>query len=640
MSVSFREYIYLSKINSPEDLKKMSLEALNVLKDELRAFIIDIVSRNPGHLGGSLGVVELTIALHYLYNTPYDKIIWDVGHQSYAHKILTGRKEQFDTLRQKDGISGFPSIFESEYDAFGTGHSSTSISAALGISIAAKLNKEKRNVVAVIGDGALTGGMAFEALNNLGYLKTNTLVVLNDNKMSIDINVGGLKDYLLDISTSKTYNIAKDNVWRVLGKLPKLGGDPQKIAQKINNALKYVVLKYSNLFEAFGIRYFGPVDGHDLPRLLHVLKQLKQINGPKLLHIRTVKGKGFKPAEENQTSFHAAGNFDKITGKNIIRANGSQPPKYQDVFGETITDLARENKKIVAVTPAMLAGSSLNIMMKEFPDRVFDVGISEQHAVTFSAGLAISGYLPFCTIYSTFLQRGYDQLIHDVATQRLNVIFCIDRGGLVGNDGVTHQGVFDLAYLRPIPNMTIAAPMNESEFRNLLYTAQLKPNGPIAIRYPRGRGVMLKWKTPYKVIKTGTARLVSSGKDIAVLSIGHPGNFVVDATKKINKLGFTIQHYDMRFLKPIDEKVLHFVFENYSYVITVEDGSLIGGLGTAVNEFKSKNNYLAKVINLGVPDKFIEHGNPEDLYKLCGFDSDSIFEKIKFVLLKEIKVHH
>ncbi len=638
MSIDFKEYPYLQKINSPKDLKKLSLAELDLLKDELRKFIIEIVSKNPGHLGGGLGVVELTIALHYLYSTPYDKIVWDVGHQSYPHKILTGRKEQFDTLRQLNGVSGFPSIFESEYDAFGTGHSSTSISAALGMSAAARLKGEKRNVIAVIGDGALTGGMAFEALNNMGQLKTNTLVILNDNKMSIDVNVGGLKDYLLDISTSKTYNAVKDNVWRVLGKLPKLGGDPQKIAQKIDNALKYVVLKYSNLFEAFGIRYFGPIDGHDLPRLIRTLKQLQNIDGPKLLHIRTVKGKGFKPAEENQTSFHAAGNFDKTTGENLIKSDGPQPPKYQDVFGETITELAQENDKILAVTPAMLAGSSLNIMQKKFPNRVFDVGIAEQHAVTFSAGLAISGYLPFCTIYSTFLQRGYDQLIHDVAAQNLNVVFCIDRGGLVGEDGVTHQGVFDFAYLRPIPNMTISAPMNEREFRNMLFSAQLNPTGPVAIRYPRGRGVMIDWKTPLEEIKTGTARVVSEGKDIAVLSIGHPGNFVVDAVKKLNELGFTVQHYDMRYLKPIDEKVLHKVFKNFDHIITVEDGALIGGLGTAVNEFKSQNNYSSSVVSLGVPDKFIEHGKPQELYHLCGFDTESIFEKMKAIVLKRIKV--
>ncbi|RKX18944.1 MAG: 1-deoxy-D-xylulose-5-phosphate synthase [Candidatus Zixiibacteriota bacterium] len=638
MSIDFKEYPYLSKISLPKDLKKLSLGELDLLKDELRNFIIEIVSKNPGHLGGGLGVVELTIALHYIYNTPYDKVIWDVGHQSYPHKTLTGRKEKLDTLRQLNGVSGFPSIFESEYDAFGTGHSSTSISAALGMSAAAKLEGEKRNVIAVIGDGALTGGMAFEALNNMGQLKTNTLVILNDNKMSIDVNVGGLKDYLLDISTSKTYNSAKDNVWRVLGKLPKLGADPQKIAQKIDNALKYVVLKYSNLFEAFGIRYFGPIDGHDLPRLVHVLEQLKGIDGPKLLHIRTVKGKGFKPAEENQTSFHAAGNFDKTTGKNLIKSDTPQPPKYQDVFGETITELAQENDKIVAVTPAMMAGSSLNIMQKKFPNRVFDVGIAEQHAVTFSAGLAASGYLPYCTIYSTFLQRGYDQLIHDVATQNLNVVFCIDRGGLVGEDGVTHQGVFDFAYLRPIPNMTIAAPMNEEEFRNMLFSAQLNPTGPVAIRYPRGRGVIIDWRTPLNEIKTGTARLVSEGKDIAVLSIGHPGNFVADAVKKLNELGFTAQHYDMRFLKPIDEKVLHKIFKIFDHIITVEDGALIGGLGTVVKEFKSENDYTSKIISLGIPDKFIEHGKPQELYQLCGFDTESIFEKMKAVILRRVKV--
>jgi len=587
-----------------------------------------------------LGVVELTIDLHYVFNTPNDKIIWDVGHQSYPHKILTGRKEQFDTLRKIDGISGFPSIFESEYDAFGTGHSSTSISAALGISVASKLKKEERQAIAVIGDGALTGGMAFEALNNMGELKTNTLVVLNDNKMSIDVNVGGLKDYLLDISTSKTYNNAKDGVWRILGKLPKLGGDPQLIAQKIDNALKAVVLRYSNLFEAFGIRYFGPIDGHDLPRVIKTLKQLKDIEGPKLLHIRTIKGKGFKPAEEHQTSFHAAGNFDKVTGMTLSSSNTKLPPKYQDVFGETITELATDNEKIVAITPAMLAGSSLHLMLKTFPDRVFDVGIAEQHAVTFSAGLAATGLIPFCAIYSTFLQRGYDQLIHDVAIQNLNVIFAIDRGGIVGEDGVTHQGVFDLSYLRPIPNMTIAAPMNEIELRNMMFTAQLELQGPFAIRYPRGRGVITDWKIPFEKIKIGKARLISEGDDIAILSIGHPGNFVVDAVEKIQALGFGVQHYDMRFLKPIDEDVLHHVFKNFSKVITVEDGALIGGLGTAVQEFKNKHNYQSRVVSLGIPDKFVEHGKSEELYKLYGIDAESIFEKTKTVLYKKVGVNH
>ncbi len=636
MLTDFEAYPILKNINSPKDLKKMSIEELDLLKDELRNFIIEMVSKNHGHLGGGLGVVELTIALHYVFDTPYDKIIWDVGHQSYPHKILTGRKEQFDTLRKINGISGFPSIFESEYDAFGTGHSSTSISAALGMSVASKLKGEKRNIIAVIGDGALTGGMAFEALNNMGQLNTNTLVILNDNRMSIDVNVGGLKDYLLDISTSKSYNTTKDKVWRVLGKLPKVGADPQKIAQKIDNALKYVVLKYSNLFEAFGIRYFGPIDGHDLPRIIYTLKRMQTIDGPKLLHIRTVKGKGFKPAEENQTSFHAAGNFDKTTGENLFQTNSVQPPKYQDVFGETLTELAKENDKIVAITPAMLAGSSLHIMLKQFPNRVFDVGIAEQHAVTFSAGLAISGYIPFCAIYSTFLQRGYDQLIHDVAIQNLNVVFCLDRGGLVGEDGVTHQGVFDFAYLRPIPNMTIAAPMNESELRNMLYTAQKNPNGPFAIRYPRGRGVMIDWRTPFDTIPIGKARVISQGKDIAVVSIGHPGNFVVEATKKLKGLGFSVQHYDMRFLKPIDETTLHNVFKKFSNIITVEDGAVIGGLGSAVKEFKNAHYYEANVISLGVPDKFIEHGNLESLYKLCGFDAESIFETMKSIVLEQV----
>ncbi len=632
------KYKVLSKISYPADLKSLTIDELEILKDEIRDYIIDVVSKNAGHLGGNLGAVELTIALHYVFNAPYDKIIWDVGHQSYGHKILTGRKDVFPTIRTFGGISGFPSIFESEYDAFGTGHSSTSISAALGMAVAAKLKgEEDRNIIAVIGDGAMTGGMAFEALNNTGQLKPNMLIVLNDNKMSIDVNVGGLKDYLTDISTSKTYNKVKDNVWRLLS---KFGETPAEIVAKIDNALKSVVLNYSNLFEAFSIRYFGPIDGHDIPRLIKTLEQLKDIPGPKLLHLRTVKGKGFKPAEENQTAFHAGGNFDKITGKPLKKSDEPQPPKYQDVFGETIIELAEKNPKIVGITPAMPTGSSLIKMMNVMPDRAFDVGIAEQHAVTFSAGLASMGLKPYCTIYSTFLQRGYDQLIHDVALQKLNVVFCIDRAGIVGEDGSTHQGVFDLAYLRPIPNMIISAPMNEKELRDLMYTAQADDYGPFAIRYPRGRGVMIDWRTPFEKLEIGKAKLVSEGKDIAILSLGHPGNFVIKAVKRLKDLGFSVQHYNMIFLKPVDEEVLHYVFRNYNSIITVEDGVLKGGFASEVVEFKNRNNYTARVISLGVPDKFIDHGKPEELYKLCGFDEDSIYEKTLKVLKEDLVKHH
>ena len=630
-------YKILSKINEPEDLKQLELNELEQLKEELRDYIIDVVSKNAGHLGGNLGVIELTIALLYVFEPPYDKIIWDVGHQSYGYKILTGRKNVFPTIRQLNGISGFPSIFESKFDAFGTGHSSTSLSAALGMAIASELKGEKdRKIIAVIGDGAMTGGMAFEALNNAGQLKPNMLIILNDNRMSIDVNVGALKNYLIDISTSQTYNKVKDKVWNLIN---KLGEPPKEAIKKIDSALKSIILNYSNLFEGFGIRYFGPIDGHNLPQLIKILQQLKDINGPKILHIKTIKGKGYKPAEENQTQFHGYGFFDKSTGKPIEASNKPVPPKYQDVFGHTIIELAEKNEKIVGITPAMPTGSSLIYMMKKMPKRAFDVGIAEQHAVTFSAGLASLGLKPYCTIYSTFLQRAYDQIIHDVALQKLNVVFCIDRGGLVGEDGGTHQGVFDMAFLRPIPNIIISAPMNEKELRDLMFTAQTENYGPFAIRYPRGRGVMIDWKTPFEKIKIGKAKKISDGNDLAILSIGHPGNFVKKAVEKLSSLGFGITHYNMIFLKPIDEQVLHNVFQNFHTIITVEDGVIKGGLGSEVIEFKNKHNYFAKVITLGVPDKFIEHGRPEELYKMCGFDAESIF-KHAFEALKTKYIKH
>ena len=630
-------YKILSKINEPEDLKQLELNELEQLKEELRDYIIDVVSKNAGHLGGNLGVIELTIALLYVFEPPYDKIIWDVGHQSYGYKILTGRKNVFPTIRQLNGISGFPSIFESKFDAFGTGHSSTSLSAALGMAIASELKGEKdRKIIAVIGDGAMTGGMAFEALNNAGQLKPNMLIILNDNRMSIDVNVGALKNYLIDISTSQTYNKVKDKVWNLIN---KLGEPPKEAIKKIDSALKSIILNYSNLFEGFGIRYFGPIDGHNLPQLIKILQQLKDINGPKILHIKTIKGKGYKPAEENQTQFHGYGFFDKSTGKPIEASNKPVPPKYQDVFGHTIIELAEKNEKIVGITPAMPTGSSLIYMMKKMPKRAFDVGIAEQHAVTFSAGLASLGLKPYCTIYSTFLQRAYDQIIHDVALQKLNVVFCIDRGGLVGEDGGTHQGVFDMAFLRPIPNIIISAPMNEKELRDLMFTAQTENYGPFAIRYPRGRGVMIDWKTPFEKIKIGKAKKISDGNDLAILSIGHPGNFVKKAVEKLSSLGFGITHYNMIFLKPIDEQVLHNVFQNFHTIITVEDGVIKGGLGSEVIEFKNKHNYFAKVITLGVPDKFIEHGKPEELYKMCGFDAESIF-KNAFEALKTKYIKH
>jgi 1-deoxy-D-xylulose-5-phosphate synthase len=621
----------LNKIIFPEDLKKLDLTELPKVSEELRQFIIDIVSTNPGHFGASLGVVELTVALHYVFDTPRDKIVWDVGHQAYGHKILTGRREDFHTNRKYHGLSGFPKPSESEYDAFGVGHSSTSISAALGIARAAVFKKEdNKQVVAVIGDGSMTAGLAFEGLNHAGIENTNLLVILNDNNMAIDPNVGALKEYLLDITTSKTYNKLKNDVWNLLGHLNKLGHNYRKLAQQIDNAVKSFLLKQSNLFEALNFRYFGPVDGHDVVYLAKILNDLKDIKGPKLLHVVTQKGKGFKQAELNQTTWHAPGKFDKETGEILkIKSDKIVPLKYQEVFGHTIVELAKQNENIVGITPAMPTGCSLNIMMKEMPERTFDVGIAEQHAVTFSAGLAIEGMLPFCNIYSSFMQRAYDQVIHDVALQNLNVVLCLDRGGLVGEDGATHHGVYDLAYFRSIPNMIVSAPMNEEELRNLMYTAQLKNHGPFSIRYPRGKGVMPEWKTEFKEITIGKGRLIKEGTDIAILSIGHVGNFVKEASKELAKKRISVAHYDMRFVKPIDEELLHEVGKSFKRIITIEDGTIIGGFGSAVLEFMSDNGYNPIIKRLGVPDKFIDHGTPQELHKECGFDVEGIIETVK-----------
>ena len=623
----------LNTILFPDDLKKLDLAELPKLSAELRQFIIDIVSSNPGHFGASLGVVELTVALHYVFDTPRDKIVWDVGHQAYGHKILTGRREEFYTNRKYKGLSGFPNPAESEYDAFGVGHSSTSISAALGIARAARFKEEERQVVAVIGDGSMTAGLAFEGLNNAGIDKTNLLVILNDNNMAIDPNVGALKEYLLDITTSKTYNKFKNDVWNLLGHLNKLGHNYRKLAQQIDNAVKSFLLKQSNLFESLNFRYFGPVDGHDVVYLTKILNDLKDIPGPKLLHVVTQKGKGFKQAELNQTTWHAPGKFDKKTGEILkIKSDKLLPPKYQEVFGHTIVELAKQNEKIVGITPAMPTGCSLNIMMEKMPDRTFDVGIAEQHAVTFSAGLAIEGMLPFCNIYSSFMQRAYDQLIHDVALQNLNVVFCLDRGGLVGEDGATHHGVYDLAFLRSIPNIVVSAPMNEEELRNLMFTAQLENKGPFSIRYPRGRGVMTKWKTPFKEIEVGKGRLIRKGTDVAILSIGHVGNFVIEASKELAKKRIDIAHYDMRFVKPIDEKILHEVGKNFKAVITIEDGTVVGGFGSAVLEFMSDNGYNPVIKRLGVPDRFVDHGTPQELHRECGFDVEGIIKTVKSLI--------
>ncbi len=589
------------------------------------------MAENPGHLGASLGAVEIAVALHYAFKTPDDKLVWDVGHQAYAHKILTGRKDIFHTNRTYKGISGFPRMSESEYDSFGVGHSSTSISAILGMATAAKLEGiTDRHHVAVIGDGAMTGGMAMEAMNNAGVSKTNMLVILNDNGISIDKSVGALKDYLTNITTSRTYNRFRNFVWKALGKATaKYGPNHQKIASQIENAIKGTILRRSNLFESFGFRYFGPIDGNDVERLARVFKDLRRIPGPKLLHVVTKKGKGFSLAENDQTKYHAPGTFNRKTGEiTKQKCVEKQAPKYQTVFGKTIIELAEQNPKIVGITPAMPSGCSLNLMMEKMPDRVFDVGIAEQHAVTFSAGLATQGMAPFCNIYSTFMQRAFDQVIHDVALQKLPVVFCLDRGGLVGEDGATHHGIFDLAYLRLVPNIIVSAPMNEQELRNLMYTAQLPGNGTFSIRYPRGRGVMPEWKTPLEKLEIGKGRKLREGKDIAVVSIGHAGNFVTEAARKLSTKNIEISHYDMRFIKPIDEELLHDVFKKHTKIITVEDGTIVGGLGSAVLEFKSDHNYTAEVKRLGVSDKFVEHGSLPELQKECGFDADAIYATI------------
>ncbi len=623
----------LQNINIPQDLKQLKSSDLPQVCDELRQFIVDVVSTKGGHFGASLGVVELTVALHYIFNTPYDQLVWDVGHQAYGHKILTGRKDRFHTNRIYKGISGFPKRSESEYDTFGVGHSSTSISGALGMAVASAYKGEKnKQHIAVIGDGSMTAGLAFEGLNHAGIENSNLLVILNDNCMSIDPNVGALKEYLTDIATSHTYNKVKDDVWNLLGKISKFGPNAQAIASKLENAMKSALLKQSNYFESLNFRYFGPVDGHDVVHLSNVLNDLKDIPGPKILHCLTKKGKGYEPAEKGSpTKWHAPGLFDKNTGEIIKSISSSpEPPKYQDVFGKTIIELAKKNNKIIGVTPAMPTGCSLAMMMEEMPKRAFDVGIAEQHAVTFSAGLATQGMVPFCNIYSSFMQRAYDQVVHDVAIQNLNVVFCLDRGGLVGADGPTHHGVYDMAYFRCIPNMVVSAPMNEQELRNLMYTAQLPNQGPFSIRYPRGKGVMVDWQTPFEEIPVGQGRQLSDGDEVAILTIGHVGNF---ATKTIEELEtYSIAHYDMRFVKPLDEKLLHQIFEKHSKVITVEDGCIQGGFGSAVIEFMADYNYQAQIKRLGIPDKYVEHGTQAELWRECDYDTQAIVETVQQII--------
>lgn len=614
----------LGTIRNPGDVKKLDQAQLVQLCEELRNFIIDNVSVYGGHFGASLGVVELTVALHHVFNTPTDQLIWDVGHQAYGHKILTGRQKQFHTNRMFGGLSGFPKRSESEYDAFGVGHSSTSVSAALGMAVGSKyLKNDQKQHIAVIGDGALTGGMAFEALNHAGVSDANILIILNDNCMSIDPNVGALKDYLTDITTSRTYNKLKDDVWKWLGKLSTFGKSAQEIVSKIENGIKSTLLSQSNLFESLNLRYFGPVDGHDVNHLVTIFEDLKNMRGPKILHCVTVKGKGYGPSENgNATTWHAPGRFDKITGE--IRKkiyDVPQPPKYQDVFGQTLLELARANDKIMGITPAMPSGSSMNIMMKEMPDRAFDVGIAEQHAVTFSAGLATQGLVPFCNIYSSFMQRAYDQVIHDVCIQNLPVNFCLDRAGFAGADGPTHHGAYDIAYFRCLPNMIVAAPMNEAELRNLMFTAQEpRKEKAFSIRYPRGQGVMPNWRTPMEHVEVGTGRVLCEGEELAILTIGHIGNYAVEACEQLANQGIFVGHYDMRFVKPLDEAMLHNIFKNYKKIITVEDGCLQGGFGSAVLEFMADHHYQADVKRLGIPDAVIEHGEQEELHKVCGFD--------------------
>lgn len=627
----------LGNINNPDDLKKIPKDQLHQVCNELRQYIIDIVSVHGGHFAASLGVVELSVALHYIYNTPYDQLVWDVGHQAYGHKILTGRRDQFVTNRKYKGLSGFPKRSESEYDTFGVGHSSTSISAALGMAMAAKYKGENRKSIAVIGDGSMTAGMAFEAMNHAGVADSDVLIILNDNCMSIDPNVGALKEYLTDIATSPTYNKVRDEIWNLLGKMPVGKSTSRSLASKLEASVKGMVSKSSNLFEALQLRYFGPIDGHNITNLVDTLKDLRDIPGPKLLHVITTKGKGYELAEKDQTKWHAPGLFDKLTGEIIKKKiDTPQAPKYQDVFGHTLLELAKANPLIMGVTPAMPSGSSLKFMMDAMPDRAFDVGICEQHAVTLSAGLATQGMRVFCNIYSSFMQRAFDQVVHDVAIQKLPVVLCLDRAGLVGEDGPTHHGCYDISYLRCIPNLIVSAPMNEEELRNLMYTAQLDSTGlPFVIRYPRGEGVMPQWQTPLAPIEIGKGRKIKDGKDVAILSFGHPGNFATTAIRNLRSEGIDPAHYDIRFVKPLDEALLHEVFSNYSKIVTVEDGTVVGGFGSAILEFMNANGYKADVTILGIPDRLVEHGTLKELHSECAYDAAGIEAAVKQIVTKE-----
>ena len=619
----------LKKINSPDDLKDLTMDQLITVCDELREFIIDHLSHNPGHFASSLGTIELTVALHYLYNTPFDRLVWDVGHQAYSHKILTGRRDKFHTNRKFGGLSGFTDPKESEYDTFIAGHASTSISAALGMAVAANLQDQvKQHVVAIIGDGAMTGGLAFEGLNNASSQPNNLLIILNDNDMSIDANVGGMKN-LVKMTSSSTYNRMRYGIYKQFKRRNLINDEKKNFILRFNNSLKSIITRQQNIFEGLNIRYFGVVDGHDLPSLVRVLSNIKDMTGPKLLHIRTTKGKGYKPAEESATVWHAPGLFNKETGERISKSKNGQPPKYQDVFGQTLTEMAEANEKIVGVTPAMPTGCSMVKMMERFPNRAFDVGIAEAHAVTFSAGMAKEGLIPFCNIYSSFMQRAYDQVIHDVALQNLKVIICLDRSGLVGEDGATHHGVFDMAYLRFIPNLVISAPYNEHDLRNLMYTAVYGNSGPFVIRYPRGQGELVKWKNEMEILPIGKGRKLKDGKDIALLSIGTIGNTAASAIESAKVHNMDIAHYDMLFLKPLDEELLKEVAENYSTIVTIEDGSIEGGMGSAVLEFFADNGYNnLKVHRLGIEDDFVTHGSIKDLLHFCKLDEEGILESL------------
>ena len=623
-------YHLLNSINYPDDLRKLPIDQLPEVCKELRQDIIKELCCNPGHFASSLGTVELTVALHYIYNTPYDRIVWDVGHQAYGHKILTGRREAFSTNRKFGGIRPFPSPEESEYDTFTCGHASNSISAALGMAVAANRKGEKRHVVAVIGDGSMSGGLAFEGLNNASVTPNNLLIILNDNNMAIDRSVGGMKQYLFNLTTSNRYNTLRFQLSQLLFKLGLLNDERRKALIRFGNSLKSMAAQQQNVFEGMNIRYFGPIDGHDVKKLVRVLNDIKDMKGPKILHLHTTKGKGFGPAEKHATEWHAPGKFNPVTGERLIANTEGMPPLFQEVFGHTLVELAEANPRIIGVTPAMPSGCSMNLLMEKMPDRAFDVGIAEGHAVTFSGGMAKDGLQPFCNIYSSFMQRAHDNVIHDIAIQKLPVVLCLDRAGLVGEDGPTHHGAFDMACLRPIPNLTISSPMNEQELRRLMYTAQLPDKGPFVIRYPRGRGVLVDWKCPLEEVPVGKGRKLKDGDDLAVISIGPIGNTAARAIAQAEKeLSVSIAHYDLRFLKPLDEAMLHEIGRKFSRILTVEDGIIEGGMGSAVLEFMADHSYKPTVKRIGIPNIFVEHGAVKELYRVCGMDEESMLTLIK-----------